>query len=239
MRNLTTIFFLSGLSIFAPLAGASTFIGSWHNTTFDTSGALTVVFNVSGSRVSGSIDANGNVFGGGNPPAIPFRAVLNEDGSGDIDIPDTPMGDISGSVDEGGHLSVVIRNIPGGLTEARFDGFFDLGGGRFQMTYEIDDSQGLYAEGYAEGYVPKSPTLKVAKRIKYSGKTGKTEATVVSTTKITSFKAKAKGAKVKVKGKNPYKIILKKAKKKVTRVKLTVTTEGGLKTRKYVKFIRK
>lgn len=55
-----------------------------------------------------------------------------------------------------------------------------------------------------------------------------------------SLKAKATGgAKAKVRGRNPYKVIVSKLKRKVTRVKLTATDEFGRSSRKTVKLKKK
>jgi len=203
-------------------------------------GDLTVEFDIKSNKVVGFIDADGPVFGGGDPPAIPFNATLKKNGSGNFNVPGTPMGDIAGSFDAKGNLTVTITNIPGGvLTEARIRGLFDLKLEKFDMVYEIDNSSGSYAKGVGEAHVPKKPALKVAGKVNYSGKSGKTTARVLTNTGIKSFKAEASGAQVGVIGANPYKIIVKKAKRKITRVKVTAINEDGFKVRKFVKFIKK
>lgn len=241
MRTLKKALIIPALLLLAPLAGASTYTGTWNNKTFNTEGALTIEFEVGKDNVAGSFDFDGPVFGAGDPPAIPFSAPLDSDGSGSFTVIGTGVGDLSGSFSKDGKLDITISNIPGGvLTEARINGKFDLKVEKFDATYEIDSSGALFANGVAEAHVPKKPKLKLPKRVKFSGAKGKAKLTVKTNTGISKVKAKATGkAKVRVTGKNPYKIVVKKTTRKTTRVKIIVVNEDGFKTTKTVKFIKK
>ena len=240
MKILTSFLSVSAIAMLSPLASASVYTGAWNNRTFGSTGALTIDFEVGAKKVTGSIDFDGPVFGAGDPPAIPFNTKLKKDGSGTFLITGTDMGDLKGNFKPDGTLSLVISNIPGGfLTDARIDGKFDLKVEGFSATYQINTASGLFAEGDAEAHVPQKPTVKVPKKVRFSGKRGRATAKVLTNTGIKKINATAKNAKVKVTGKNPYKIIVTKAKKKTTRVKLTVINDDGFKTTRFIKFIKK
>jgi hypothetical protein len=49
---------------------AGTYIGTWHNNTFNTTGPLAATVYVGGVMVWIQFDAGGGVFGGGDPPAV-------------------------------------------------------------------------------------------------------------------------------------------------------------------------
>lgn len=240
MKTLTRMLAVPALALLSPLASASVYTGAWNNRTFGSTGALTIDIEIGARSVTGSIDFDGPVFGGGDPPAIPLNAKLRSDGSGSFLIKGTAMGDLEGDFTKDGSLTIVISNIPGGfLTEARIDGKFDLEVESFTASYEIDNASGLYAEGDAEAHVPQKPTVEAPKKVNYSGKSGKATVKVATNTGIEKVSATAKNAKVKVTGENPYKVTVTKAKKKSTTVKLTVINDDGFKARKTIKFIKK
>ena len=240
MKTLNQFVIGAALLLMAPLAPAATYTGSWNNTTFGSSGALTIEFEATAKLVTGSFDFDGPVFGGGDPPAIDFKAKRKPDGSGTFQTLGTGVGDITGSFDAEGNLELIIFNIPGGfLTQARINGKFDLELEDFNATYEIDDDDGLFAQGTAEAHVPKAPVLKIAKKVKVKGKVAKTNLKVTTNTNITSIQASAgKKAKVMVKGSNPYKIIVKNLKGAKATVVVTVTNEDGFTAKKSVKFVK-
>jgi len=230
----------AGLMVAAPIAMASTYVGVWKNKTFSTTGALKIEFNINASRVTGSFDLDGMVFGSFDPAAVPINVPLKPDGSATFKIKNTALGDFSGSYKPDGTLTVTITNIPAGsLTEARIKGKFDLKLETFHATYEIDDSGSLFANGTADAHVPKAPVVKVDKTVKFTGKSAGVRAKVVTNTKITSFKAATGStAKVTVTGHNPYQIQVSKISAPITAVTITVKNADGFTTRKVVKFIK-
>ena len=240
MKTSLRLFIVPALLCFASLGNASTYTGFWKNKTFGSTGDLTINLTITKAKVSGSFDLDGPVFGGLNPPAIPFNVPLKTDGSGSFNVKGTVLGDVKGSFKSNGDLSFTITHIPGGfLTEARFNGKFDLRIEKFSGTYEIDSSGGLYATGSTAAHVPQAPTLQVAKQVNVGGTSGQVKAKVLTNSKIKSFSATADGnAKTTVTGTNPYTISVKKMTLTTTRLTLLVKNIDGFQTSKVVKFVR-
>ncbi len=225
--------------ILAPLASASVYTGAWNNRTFDSTGALTIDFEIGAKNVTGSIDFDGPVFGGGDPPAIPLNATLKNDGSGKFLIPGTAMGDLEGNFKADGSLTIVITNIPGGfLTEVNIIGKFNLKLESFTATYQIDNAAGVFATGDAEAHVPQKPSVTAPRKVTYSGKKGSATIKVATNTGIKSVTAKSNHSAVKVSGKNPFKLTISKQQKKKTSVKVIVTNDDGFKTVRTITFIK-
>jgi len=225
----------------ASTVSASTYTGTWNNTTFETSGALTIEFERTKTEVTGSFDFDGPVFGAGDPPAIPFSAPLSKNGSGNFEVLGTEVGDVSVSFTRNGKLTLIITNIPGGiLSEARVDGKFDLVAETFTATYGIDTLAGPFAEGNASARVIKAPTIKVIKNVRFAGKRSSVNTRVISNSEITSITAEATGGvKVRVHGKNPYQIKVRDITARRTEVTIAVTNVDGLTSTKVITFIRK
>ena len=239
MKAILRSLFAAVIACSAPIAAASTYEGSWTNTTFDTTGALTIDFQISGNKVSGSFDLDGGVFGGPDPDAIRFTGKLNSAGNGSFTRKGTDIGDLTVTFDSAGKLDILIGNIPGGfLYEVRVDGQFDLKLETFTGTYEIDNAPStLFAEGSLEAHVRKAPVIKGKTRIRFSGKKAKATIRVTSNVPITTAKAKASnGAKAKLVKKGPnYLLKVRKLTAKGSKVKVTVTNADGLKKSKTFK----
>jgi hypothetical protein len=221
-------------------AFADTYIGSWQNTTFDTTGALTIEFTQTKSKVSGSIDFDGPVFGAGDPPKMDFSAPLKADGSGDFKIKGTMLGTIIGTFTADGKLTMSIVKVPGFITDASIKGKFDLKAKTFTATYKIDSTEGPLAEGVANAHVPKAPTIITKRKASFQGTTAKILVNVVSNTTIKSVTATADGgATVKVKGSDPYKITLKNIQSPTVNLTITATNDDDLSKTKTVVLTRK
>ncbi|MEO5916348.1 MAG: hypothetical protein ABIS50_19080 [Luteolibacter sp.] len=239
MKTLIKFIVLPAFLFLTPLACASLYEGSWKNKTFGSTGALTIDLTIKNSRASGSFDLDGPVFGGLNPPAIPFDFPVKANGSGKIKVNGTIMGDFNGTIDEDGNFSVTITNIPGALTEARINGVFDIKLEKLTADYVVDNAGGPYANGVVEAHVHKAPIVNVAKTVNVTGTTGKVQAKVVTNTTIKNIKASTTGiGNITIAGKNPYQITVKNLTVGTTPVKITVTNNDGLSTTKTVKFIR-
>lgn len=221
------LFCIAGLLVLpAPVASAETYIGSWHNTTFDTTGALTIEFTKTKSKVEGSFDFDGPVFGAGDPPKMEFSSPLDSDGSGKFKIKGTMLGTIIGTFTADGKLTMSIVKVPGFITDATINGKFDLKAKTFSATYKIDSTEGPLAKGKADAHVPKHPIIKTKSKVDFEGTTAKVMVNVVTNTSIKSLTATANGkAVVKVKGKGPYTITLKNI--KGPKVSLSITAING------------
>ncbi|MEO5716574.1 MAG: hypothetical protein ABIT37_24055 [Luteolibacter sp.] len=226
--------------LLTPITEASIYTGSWKNKTFGSSGALTVNLTLTKTNASGTFNLDGPVFGGGDPPAIPFNFALKSNGSGTFTFNGTSLGNVKGSVKPDGTLAFTITHIPGGfLTEARINGKFDLSLEKFAGTYEIDNSSGLYATGSIAAHAPKAPVIKAPGKVNVTGAKGEVTAKVVTNTNIKSLTVSADGnAKVTVSGKNPYLITVRKMTLSTTRLTITATNGDNLKTARIVKFVR-
>ena len=232
---------IAGMALLlAPSARSAVYTGTWKNTTFGSSGALKIDLTLKNNRAKGSLDLGGNVFGGIDPPAIPFDFPFNPNKAGNFKINGTVLGNFAGTYSKNGDLTVTITKTPGGFPkETRIDGKLDLKLQTFKATYEIDDNAGLYAEGTAQAHVHKKPVIKAPSEVKITGKTGEVNAKVVSNTKIKNVKASSPdGATVQVSGNNPYLIKAGKLNKPVNRVIFSATNADGLTQTKTIRFIR-
>lgn len=242
MKSILRSLLAAAATLAAPLASASTYEGSWNNTTFMSTGPLTIELTIQGDKVKGSFDLDGFVFGAVDPDPIKFNTTLDSQGKGTFTKVDPKLGKVVVTFDDKGNLDIVITNIPAGLDEVRVDGKFNTKLETFDGTYEIDSTPGnLFAQGTLEAHVKKAPVIKGKKTTKFKGKTGKVTIKVTSNVKITSAKAKAsKGAKAKLKKKGKkYILKVKKLKKKGSKVKVTFTNADGLKKTKTFKFKKK
>lgn len=240
MKTPLRIAILCGALFVIPAAHAALYTGSWKNTTFGSSGAMKIDLTIKDGRAKGSLDLDGNVFGGIDPPAIPFNFPFNPNKSGNFKISGTVLGNFAGTYSKNGDLTVTITKTPGGFPkETRIDGKLDLKLQTFKATYEIDDNAGLFAEGTAAAHVHKKPIIKAPSEVEVTGKTGEASAKVVSNTKITKFQVTSPdGATIQVSGTNPYVIKVGKLNQPVTRVVMRATNADGLTKTKTVKFIR-
>lgn len=240
MKTTLGIIITCGSLLLGQSAGAAVYTGSWKNTTFGSSGALKIDVTLKDDRAKGSLDLDGNVFGGIDPPAIPFNFPFKPGKSGTFKVSGTVLGDLAGSYTKNGDLEVVIRNTPGGFPkETRIDGKLDLKLQTFKATYEIDDNSGLFAEGTAAAHVHKKPAIKAPAEVNVISKTGEATAKVTSNTKIKKVEASSPdGATVEVSGNNPYTIKAGKLTKATTRVIFRATNADGLTGSKTIRFIR-
>lgn len=238
MKTKISSLIAAALCFAAPHADASTYTGTWKNTTFGSTGALKLKLTITKTNITGNLDLDGPVFGAGDPLPIPFNMKRNKDGSGSVNVNGTPLGDIAASFKPNGALNMTMTNIPGFLDDASVKGRFDLKLEKFAAVYEINASGTLYAEGTAEAHVRKAPTIKAPSTVKVSGKSGGVTAKVVTNTGIKSFTAKANaGAKATVTGNNPYLVTVTKITKPITLVTLEAVNSDGFKKTKVVKFV--
>lgn len=240
MKTLKKHLFLAALFLLTPLAGAATYQGSWENETFGSSGALTIDLTVTATKVSGSFNLDGSVFGGGDPASIAFSTTLDINGSGKFKTLGTAIGDVTGTFLSDGSLTITITNIPGGfLSKTKFTGKFDLSNETFTGTYKVYAFDVLFATGDIEAHVHKAPILKVSRTVNVTGTRKTIEARVTTNVGIKSFKATtASLANITVTGTNPYQIKVTNLIEPEVRVKVTVTNTDGLSTSKTVKFVK-
>jgi hypothetical protein len=124
---------------------AGNWSGSWHNTTFSSTGTATMVVTVddAGKTISNSLDLNGNVFGGADPAAQTVSGTYTDslitlDSTtalfGHVTLTIDNMGKITGTLHPAGFDSVTIS---GTATPTKLD-----------MTYTIyQPANTIYAQG--------------------------------------------------------------------------------------------
>lgn len=240
MKTLKKHMFLAALLLLSPLASAAIYQGSWNNKTFATTGGLTIDLTVSTTKVSGTFNLDGSVFGGGDPASITFNAPLNLDGTGNFKTLGTAIGDVAGTFSSDGALTLIVTKIPGGfLTKTVFTGKFDLSNETFAGTYKIYTMGVLFASGAIEAHVHKAPILKVPGTVNVTGTSKTIQATVTTNSGIKSFKATTTSmAHITVTGTNPYLIKVTNLTLATTSIKVIVTNNDGLSTSKIVKFVK-
>lgn len=119
-------------------AGAVVMTGSWNNTTYGTTGPITVDLSITDAMFSLTLDADGSAFGVGDPPAIVFDGTIDPvDNTVDITIFDDPFfGDIKGSISAAGELDVTASSIPNGAFSMDVDG--TITETTFSGTYQVN-----------------------------------------------------------------------------------------------------
>ena len=101
------------LAALAPVAGAATYVGTWTNTTFGSSGAATFDLALGPDSYSVSADLDGSVFGLGDPPALALAGVLEPDGSAVLSLVGDPVfGTVTGKVSATGDVAALFSALP-------------------------------------------------------------------------------------------------------------------------------
>lgn len=95
---------------------AGLYLGSWNNLTFGSSGAASIEIAFSGSAATITIDMDGGVFGGFDPPAIPMSGTVSGDdlviNAVGIPIFGTVTGSVIGAT---GAFDFTLSDVPGGF----------------------------------------------------------------------------------------------------------------------------
>jgi hypothetical protein len=90
---------LAGLALAFPGAAqaATIFVGSWVNTTFNSTGAASFTVDISGADVSFTVDLDGFVFGGADPGALTLTGTIAGDTATLTALDHPTYGDASGT----------------------------------------------------------------------------------------------------------------------------------------------
>jgi hypothetical protein len=101
--------------VVGPCAG--TYIGTWHNNTFNTTGPLVARVEVGNVMVAITFDAGGSVFGGGDPPAATIVGPdVGQSWTGSAT--GLPVyGDVTATINSAGLVTVSGTNVPGTLVQ--------------------------------------------------------------------------------------------------------------------------
>ncbi len=113
--------------------------GQWNNTTFGSSGSITLTITIDVPSQTGTLtmDLGGGVFGGGDPPPETFTGPLTASG-GFADTSTSPLfGERTVTVTSDGTISLRAYNVPSAfIAYLTLDGFFTPQGG-FTGAYEV------------------------------------------------------------------------------------------------------
>ena len=129
--------------------------GQWHNTTFNSFGDLTFDIVITGPNYTLTMDADGGVFGGGDPPPIDFSGTFNGDGSVTIDIQNDPtFGNVSGSLSNTGVLDLLmLPPVQLGIHSMEVNGLIGetASGGTYVVNFNDPAGPGFTGPTRAEG----------------------------------------------------------------------------------------
>lgn len=138
----------SGIArLFNPVPYIGTYAGNWNNLTFSTTGSATmdVAADTTAKTASMVLDLNGNVFGGGDPPAVTMNGTYNN-AQMTVSATNTLFGNMTFTVDSNGHISGSAPNVPGpNVDSITFNGTITATGAN--LTYLIALAGGGTANG--------------------------------------------------------------------------------------------
>lgn len=96
-----------------PVFAATTYVGGWMNTTFGSSGAATIVIDISGTSLTVTVDLDGPVFGGTDPTPLVLSGTFDPVTGGTMSFMDHPTyGDVSATMSPAGFVSGSALDVP-------------------------------------------------------------------------------------------------------------------------------
>ena len=121
--------------------------GDWSNTTFGSTGTVTLTITVNDDGTADfSLDVDGNVFGGVDPPALTFSGTYDADGAHIAVTGDALFGDVTIDATADGAFTLEATNIPApGIAGFSSEGTATPDG--VDMTYTVTFDDGTTAEG--------------------------------------------------------------------------------------------
>lgn len=121
-----------------PPGPQATYTGSWQNTTFGSSGPLSFSYELSDTQVTAVLDLGGFVFGGPPPGPKTFTGTLDPGGTVTFGLAgDDVFGDVSGSFDAAGNLTITMIAVPGFVRDATMTGSL-VDPAHFSGQYRVD-----------------------------------------------------------------------------------------------------
>ena len=134
-----------------------TYEGEWVNTTFGSTGSITVVVTLDeATRVlTITFDLGGNVFGGSDPPPIAIDLDIDDESS---ELTSALFGDVSVSIDDGNFV-LSAENIPGpGIARMNVTGVVGLSGSNMAYAIEFDDGSAAQGTASLGSVIPPADT---------------------------------------------------------------------------------
>lgn len=125
----------ASLFAFAGAAQAVVLTGQWNNTTFGSSGGVTIDATIAGTAFNVTVDLDGFVFGAVDPAPFNFSGDLSGGGNFNATVPN--LGDLSGSIDGLGNLDLSFTNVPNPNIDSVFASGTTDAATFVSMTYEV------------------------------------------------------------------------------------------------------
>lgn len=125
---------------------AGVYVGSWNNLTFGSTGAARIDIAFSGPSATVTVDMDGNVFGGFDPPPIAMNGTVLGDDLVLNALALPVFGNVAGSIlGASGAFTFTLSNVPGGFISI--------------VTASGSIASGVIDLGYSVGFVgPPGPT---------------------------------------------------------------------------------
>lgn len=130
-----------------PAAFLGTWSGTWTNTTFSSTGAVTIVVSEAGGVVTVNVDMDGSVFGGGDPAAEDFTATFSGT-TGTLDPKTSAVyGDVTATLNSNGSVTVNGVNIAGQVASFTLTGTWGASQIDVNVAITFDDASTAAANG--------------------------------------------------------------------------------------------
>ncbi|MGE3171053.1 MAG: hypothetical protein AB7O97_00415 [Planctomycetota bacterium] len=117
-----------------------TWSGTWNNTTFSSTGPVTMTVTQAGDTYTIAFDMGGNVFGGADPALESFTATVSATGATLTPTTSAVYGDLTGSLGGGGTLTISGQNITGAVDRFAFTGTWSATQVTGNVTITFDDT---------------------------------------------------------------------------------------------------
>jgi hypothetical protein len=129
---------------------AGTYVGTWNDTTFNSTGPVTVVITIGGTGAIGShvvvqFTLGGAVFGGSTPPPQTFTGTVETSGLS-FSGTSTFFGNVNWQLKTNGAFTATGTNVPGGNVSS-FTASGSIAGNQLSATFHISLLDGMTANG--------------------------------------------------------------------------------------------
>ncbi len=117
-----------------------TYIGTWTNTTFSSTGAASIVVSTSGSNLSALLDLDGGIFGGSDPAAETLTLTVG-DTSATLDTHTSSVyGGMSGTINGNNQVTAAGSDITGSVASFSLSGTWTTTSIDVTVTITFDDA---------------------------------------------------------------------------------------------------
>lgn len=167
MKPHTSLFLAGALLVGSvDVHAATSYVGTWQNSTFGASGAATFVLDFVNDDWTAIIDLDGNVFGGLDPAPLELGGTFSGFGSSDFSVDDHPTyGDVSGSISGGTLVSASLVDLPNPaiagveISGCVGGGSLECVNGEISLSYVVTFNTGFGLPESAEGVIVATPVV--------------------------------------------------------------------------------